>query len=316
MSFRITLVHQAKFPVVHYGGTERVVWWLAQGLFELGHQVQLVCSPGSTCPFAKSIGTQINEVPPSDIIHFFNTPEKEPNTPYIVTIEGNGKSQEVFLPNTVFVSENHANRHGATAYVYNGLNPDDYFYEHQKDFPLLFLAKASWNVKNVKGAIRIARQTQSELNILGGRRSWLPSWRGIYWRGMLGGKEKAVFISKAKGLLFPVLWNEPFGIAVTESLVSGTPVLATPFGSMKELIHPEVGKICTSYQEFYAGVRELGAFKPEICRDWALSKFHYRLMTQKYLEFYERILSGEKLNPQNPKSPDKIDEVPFFLPEF
>jgi len=314
MALQITLIHPAKFPVSKYGGTERVVWWLAQGLSELGHQVNLVCAPGSQCPYAK-VWSSTEPLPSTDITHHFNTPTEEPESPYLITIEGNGKPGEIFLPNTVFVSRNHAERHGATVFVYNGLNPNDYLYQAQKNNSLLFLAKASWSVKNVKGAVRIARQSSCELNILGGSRTWLPSWRKVHWRGMLGGEAKASFIARSKGLLFPVLWNEPFGIAVTESLVSGTPVLATPFGSMKELVNPEVGRLCASYQEFITAVKELGSFKPEVCRDWALSKFHYRLMAKKYIEFYEVILSGKKLNPKSPKSPDKIDKTPFLLPE-
>jgi len=188
------------------------------------------------------------------------------------------------------------------AFVYNGLDPDEYIYRKEKGSGLLFLAKASWKVKNVSGAICIARKSNQTLNILGGSRWWLPHWKGVHWRGMLGGLDKANYIAQADGLLFPVLWNEPFGIAVTEALVSGTPVLATPFGSLPELVHPEVGRVCNNYQEFIEAIPYLGNYSPKKCRDWALSQFHYLEMARKYVKYYEEVLSGGFLNPVKPKT--------------
>ncbi|NBX75415.1 MAG: glycosyltransferase [Proteobacteria bacterium] len=310
MAYSISLIHEARFPVQKYGGTERVVWWLAKGLSELGHQVNLICLPGSSCSFGRVYDLR-EPRPQADITHFFNTPSQEPDQPYLVTIEGNAKAGEVFLPNTVFVSHNHAQRNGSEVFVYNGLDPDEYFFSSEKSRELLFLAKASWAVKNVKGAIQIARRAGKKLNVVGGSRWWCPVWRGIHWRGMLGGTEKARWISRSEGLLFPVLWNEPFGIAVTEALVSGTPVLATPFGSLKELIDPQVGRICHNYGEFISAAKNLGEFKPKDCRDWALSRFHYREMAKSYLKKYETVLSGKKLNSVSPQAPKTIEKVPF-----
>ncbi|MFM8270479.1 MAG: glycosyltransferase [Pseudomonadota bacterium] len=310
MALTVSLIHEARFPVQKYGGTERVVWWLAKGLSELGHQVNLISLPGSICPFAQIFDLKARR-PPTDITHFFNTPLQEPDAPYVVTIEGNAKAGEIFLTNTVFVSENHARRHGSKAYVYNGLDPDDYIFKEKKNGELLFLAKASWVVKNVAGAIRISRRSGKNLNILGGSRWWCPSWRGVKWRGMLGGAEKADWVSSSEGLLFPVLWHEPFGIAVTEALISGTPVLATPFGSLPELVGPRVGRICRSYDEFVQSVKDLPAFKSKDCRDWALSKFHYLDMAKSYVKIYEAVLSGDKLNPTAPKAPSKLETLPF-----
>ena len=317
MSIRVSLIHNALFPIQKYGGTERVIWWLAKGLHELGHSVQLVCNPQSSCPFAEIISyadfAQGKSSLKSEIQHFFYSPPAEPKTPYVVTIEGNGQVGERFLPNTIFVSEDHARRHGAIAFVYNGLDPDDYIFnpEQATRSGLLFLAKASWSVKNVRGAIRIARLSNKHLNILGGSRWWLPQWRGVSWRGMLGGSEKSQWIAGAEALVFPVLWHEPFGIAVTEALVSGTPVLATPFGSLKELVPAQVGKLCSTYEDFIQQAANLSQFKPQDCRDWALSKFHYLKMTQSYLSLYDRVLNGHQLNPNPPVTQPSAQKVPF-----
>ena len=295
---KIALIHNAKFPVRGYGGTERVVWWLAKGLHERGVQVTLVCAPNSECPFATVVPytEHGNSKISADLLHFFNTPTEIPDRPHLVTIGGNGKVAENYSINTVFVSQNHAYRHGSSAFVYNGIDPDEYLFRKTRDRYLVFLAKASWAVKNVSGAIHIARAAHQELHILGGKRILFNRWRGVFWEGMVDGSTKAHWLSKTAGLLFPVIWHEPFGIAVVEALVSGAPVLGSSFGSLPELITSEVGKICFNEKEMVEAVASLGSFSPQVCRDWALSKFHYKIMADKYISYYEKILNGQTLN--------------------
>ena len=68
--------------------------------------------------------------------------------------------------------QRHATRHGATCYVYNGLDAEDYAsptLTRKKNY-LHFLGKAAWRVKNVRGAIRIAQRSKTPLRVLGGTR--------------------------------------------------------------------------------------------------------------------------------------------------
>lgn len=311
----VCLVHDTRLPVFQYGGTERILGWLAKGLTLAGNRVTLACQKGSQLAPFTFVGVDFSrpvlpQLPPADLYHFFASPKEPVSVPHVVTIHGNGQPGETFLPNTIFLSRNHAERHNATAFVYNGVDPGDSIYSEKKKGHLLFLAKASWRVKNVKGAIRIAKSAGLPLQILGGRH-WLSPWhrlQRIHWRGMVGGTLKASLVADSIGLLFPVLWHEPFGVAVIEALVSGTPVLATPFGSLPELVPPQVGRLCRSEAEFSAAVEELPRFSPAACRDWALQNFDYRVMTKRYLEKYQQVLAGEELNPTRPvtaRSPEE-----------
>ncbi len=298
---RVALIHNAKFPVAGYGGTERVVWWLAKGLNALGHQVILVCEPGSSCPFAqiKTIDFSLpveGQLPRADLYHYFNTPPCEPKSPYVVTIGGNGRFGETYLPNTAFVSHNQAARHGAQCYVHNGLDPDEYEFESTKSSFFLFLAKASWKVKNVQGAIQLTRAHGGELKIIGGSRPWLPHWRGVYWEGVLAGPRKAKIVAHARALLNPIQWNEPFGLAVIEAMVSGTPVIASRRGSMAEIVNSDTGRLCESKDEFLAAMGEITTLSPDRCRDRVLSLFHFKKMAESYTGLYEKVLSGKRLN--------------------
>ncbi len=280
--------------MVAYGGTERVVWWLAKGLAELGHDVAVECREGSRFPFARAVQNARPET--FEAVHYFNTPAAEPTFPYVVTIGGNGRVGETFLRNTIFVSRNHAERHGATHFVHNGIDPTESQFRARKDNYLVFLAKASWKVKNVSGAIRMAAKSRHTLRIVGGSRRWANPWGAARWEGMLGGEKKRGIVAGAKGLLFPVLWHEPFGIAVIEALASGTPVLASPFGSLPELVTSDVGKICASEDEFVQAVASLSHFDPTACRLRAETHFHYRGMAEKYLAHYKTVAGGAFLH--------------------
>jgi glycosyltransferase involved in cell wall biosynthesis len=318
---RLCLVHDTTLPVYRYGGAERALGWLAKGLREAGHEVLIACRRGSSFPGIPVVGIDFTkpiagQLPPAALYHLFFTPREKLSAPYVVTIQGNGKPGEEFARNTVFISRNHAERHGAQAYVHNGLDPAEYAFSEKKDKDLLFLAKASWSVKNVKGAIRLAKKKKRPLQILGGNHWLAPVHRrqGIHWRGMVGGEEKNTLVARSAGLLFPVLWHEPFGIAVIEALVSGTPALVSPFGSLPELVPDHVGRVCESEMEFLDAIDDLSEFSPRECRDWVLENFDYRGMTQKYEECYEKFLSGENLNATKPAA-KYSPEVGCVLPQ-
>ncbi len=321
---KVALVHNRKFPVTLYGGTERVIWWLAKGLTGLGIDVQLICQQGSHCPFAEVIPFDFSLNPETkikcvDLFHYFSTPDFVPQRPYVVTIEGNGKLSEIFLPNTVFVSRDHAQRHGAICFVYNGLDPDDYLYCESKEPYLIFLGKASWRVKNIAGAIRIARKSGRPLKVLGGSRLLFKNWRGISWQGWVGGETKKRLICSSSALLFPILWDEPFGIAIVEALVSGTPVLASNRGSIPELIGEGVGFICSSESDFLKGIERLDCLNPQHCRDWAVDRFHYLKMARSYLALYDLVLKGGSLNVAVPQTqqptcfPNRVKKPSSFI---
>jgi glycosyltransferase involved in cell wall biosynthesis len=306
----ITIVHNSKIPATGYGGIERVIWYLGLELTKMGHKVTFLVRDGSVCPFAKVLilnpGISVQKQIPkhTDFVHFHFQPEQEIQIPYLVTIHGNLPERTLFHPNTNFVSKNHALRYGANAFVYNGLDWDDYGEPdfHAKLNYVHFLGKAAWRVKNAKGAIEIASANKTEIKILGGTRLnikmgfrfTLTKWATFY--GMLGGVEKLGILRNSRALIFPVLWHEPFGLAIIESLFFGCPVLGTKYGSLPELITEELGILSNNQQELIDEFQNIGAFNPKICHDYAVDKFNSKIMAENYLSLYETILNGEKIN--------------------
>lgn len=314
---KILLAVDAAIPVEKYGGTERVVWYLAQALARKGHAIGIMARsltravdfPVYIWDSSKPIAVQI---PPGyDLIHFHFTPAEvqDVKIPYLITIHGNPDANFLFDLNSVFVSQNHAERYGAESFVYNGLDWSDYPEPDltRKRSYFHFLGKAAWRVKNVQGAIDLVlRMKHEQLYVLGGKRlnlkmgfRWTLSPR-IKFRGMVGGQEKADLINGSKGLVFPVLWPEPFGLAIIESLYYGCPVFGTPVGSLPELVQPGLGVLSTDDDVLLEAMKNAAVFNVEECHQFSRDKFNADRMAGDYLELYQKILDGVEINQRIP----------------
>jgi hypothetical protein len=317
-TMKILLVHKGQVPVFAYGGTERVLWDLAKGLVEMGHQPLLMVNPGSHCDFAEvleikpnqSLQAQVESVS-ADVIHFQFRPDFETLHPHIITEHGNTKHPTPLSLNTVFVSADHARRYGASAYVHNGLNWSDYGdvnWQRQRTH-LHFLGKGSWPVKNLRGAIDVARMAKQRLEVLGGNRLNLSRgfrftpWPSIRFNGMVGGREKIDLLNGSKGMIFPIRWHEPFGLAVIESLYFGCPVFASPFGALPEIVDQHCGYLSPKGGALAHALQEM-RFDPMQCHERARDVFNHRNMAEGYLSMYRRVMAGGSLNQKPPVLPE------------
>jgi glycosyltransferase involved in cell wall biosynthesis len=313
---RILIADTNTIPATMYGGTPRVIWYLGKELVKMGHHVEYLVYKGSHCDFAPIIPLDTKkplseQIPDSiDIVSFHFEPKDVIKKPYMITIHGNVKDYAELDINTVFVSKNHAKRHGSEAFVYNGMDWEDYGepdligtgdYFH-------FLGKAAWRVKNVKGAIDTIKLTKNEkLKVLGGKRFNIKmgvrftfSLRAEFY-GMVGGEEKNRLIRHSRGLVFPVRWNEPMGLAIIESLYFGCPVFGTPYGSLPEIVNKDVGFLTNKATVLAEAIENYRVFSRNACHEYARDDFNSRVMAKKYLGLFTRVLDGETLNPVPPK---------------
>lgn len=325
MKILIVLIN-SKIPALLYGGTERVMWYLGKELAGMGHQVSFLVKKGSVCDFAKIIdynpeipvGKQIPE--DVDIVHF-NDGVLDRSKPYVVTFHGN-KVQDPIDQNAIFVSRNHAERHSSNSFVYNGLDWSDYgslnISEPRTYFH--FLGNAAWRIKNVRGCISMIRHMPGErLCVLGGHRlNFKMGFRftltpppKVSFKGMVGGTKKVSFLQHSKGLLFPVLWDEPFGLAITESLYCGAPVFGTCHGSLPELVTKEVGFLSNEKATLVRHIMEDYHYSPRICHEYAGDCFNSRKMAEAYLEKYECVLNGRSLNETQPCALNSYEKYKF-----
>ena len=315
---KILLVNNGTLPVYSYGGTERVVWYLGKTLAKLGHKVSFLVDKGNGCDFATIIERNpnidiVDQISNEfDIVHFNYQPRniEKLRVPHLMTQHGNSGIDIPLHQNTVFVSKNHAERYNAEAFVYNGLDWDDYGIPslNVKRSYFHFLGKAAWSVKNVKGAIETVTKVKGEkIHILGGTRLNINMGFRFTWQprakffGMVGGKEKLTQLQHSKGLVFPVRWHEPFGLAIIESLYFGAPVFGTPYGSLPELVNEDLGFLSNSSTELSEAMKNHQDYNPKTCHDYVATHFNAEVMTKAYINFYEKVIQGKSLNSNTPQ---------------
>lgn len=113
----------------------------------------------------------------------------------------------------------------------------------------------------------------------------------VTYSGEIGGKQKLKFISEAKALLFPIQWDEPFGMSVIEALACGTPVIAMNRGAMPEIIeHGVTGFLANNEEEFAEYMKRIDEIDPQACRKAVEAKFSDDRMTARYIERYEEAI--------------------------
>lgn len=316
-------------PAVKYGGTERVIWGLGKALKRMGHRVTYLAGAGSRCDFAPVVIYDplrpVREQIPAgvDLVHLNRDMREEIDFPYVYTEHTNGSGSNPLPLNTIFISRDHAQRHGSETFVYNGLEWDEYGVpdKHAPRSYFHFLGNAAWRVKNVRGAIDVVRGMPDErLMVLGGTRlNFKMGFRltlspKIRFAGMVGGEEKLQLLGKSKGLVFPVRWHEPFGLAIVESLYFGAPAFATPYGSLPELVIPDVGFLSCSCSELRRATEAADGYSRQRCHEYARETFSSDRMAAGYAACYERVLNGETLNPEQPlqrKAPGEGKFLPW-----
>jgi glycosyltransferase involved in cell wall biosynthesis len=302
----IALYSHSRLPVRGYGGTQRVVVWLARGLAELGHQVTVLAPQGSRMPEARVVGLDPGEIrrPGFDLARFIpasvevlhsHAPVSVPaGVPHVFTLHGNRSAASASSANTIFLSADHARRHGGAAFVYNGVDPAEFLFRPGKAGYDLFLGRLH-RVKGYRWAVEGAKRAGKKLVVAGG---WRPSLRRtLRFVGSVDGERKAALLADAACLWMPALWDEPFGLTVVEAMMSGTPVLGTRRGALPEIVSPEVGALGNTLDELVQLRASIEERDPSACRSRAERWFRHTAMAQNYVRMYQHYLTTKTLPP-------------------
>ena len=302
-------------PVKYYGGVERVIVWLLEALQKMGHQNYLLAPEGTASPFAEVIRVKkvkkievespaLHDKLPldSDVLHYhYGYSYLDYKLPTLKTIHGYAWLDKQ-LDNTFnFLSDAHrrAYKQPDLPFVHNGLKPEEYLYREKKEDFLLFLSRADWTVKGLPLAIEVARRTGMKLIIAGNaHRKFVEGYAGFgylkrhfnkqcLYVGEVTDEIKSAYLAKAKALIFPTQWEEPFGLVAIEAMVSGTPVITTRHGAMPEIVVDEkTGFLCDDVEDMVNAVHRIQDISPTDCRRHVLDHFHYMRMAEDYIKLY------------------------------
>jgi glycosyltransferase involved in cell wall biosynthesis len=156
-------------------------------------------------------------------------------------------------------------------------------------------------------AIEIARLAGLPLRLAGRIEKTPEGWRyfaeriepqlgqEIQYLGEVGFAEKVELLARARALVFPVEWPEPFGLVVAEALACGTPVIASPRGGIPEIVRDGVeGFLADDVPALASAIARLDAIDPDACRSRIEKRFSPDVMAAGYQQAYEAIGQGAK----------------------
>jgi glycosyltransferase involved in cell wall biosynthesis len=169
---------------------------------------------------------------------------------------------------------------------------------------LLFVGRMSPD-KGAHRAVAVAMQTGLPLKIAGKCREpkeqeyfeefvapHLGPAHGIEYLGEVNHGEKVELLQDARATLFPISWEEPFGLVMIESMACGTPVIATRWGAVPEVIeHGRSGIIVEDYRLMALAIEEADRLDPLECRHYIEERFVPERMVDDYVRAYEAAIA-------------------------
>jgi glycosyltransferase involved in cell wall biosynthesis len=118
----------------------------------------------------------------------------------------------------------------------------------------------------------------------------------VEYVGEINEREKAAFLGGASALLFPIDWEEPFGLAMIEAMACGTPVIAYRAGSVPEVVdHGQSGYIVNCIDEAVRAVERLHALPRAAVRDRFEARFTADRMADDYLDIYRSLAARRRI---------------------
>lgn len=228
-------------------------------------------------------------------------------TPMLTTIHGFSSPKilpvyQKYNENTAYVSISDADRSPNLQYiqtVYHGIKLDLFEFRQQKEGYLLFFGRIHQD-KGAFEAIQIAKKLKMPLILAGiiqdkdyfNERVEPYLDDQVQYIGSVGPSQRSELLGKAKALLHPIHFQEPFGFSVVESMACGTPVVAFKKGSMPELItHGVNGFLVEHVDDAVDCMSQISQIQPKDCRKIVEDRFSHKRMVQAYINVYREILA-------------------------
>jgi len=315
-------------PPVGYGGIELMAYNLARELQLRGHQVCVIGQQGSKGPFevaavapeswSEQLGTRDHQSRESLFLYrayhlILLGASSGLDTPIVATLHGDlTEAEGDFLAavdrdvHLVAISRSQQSQVASVNWrrvVYNAVDPAEYqpvSKGDEKEDYLVQLARINPS-KAQHLSIEVARRLGLKL-VLAGKvdndateyfEKEIKPHIGdcVTWYENVVGAEKARLLAHARAMIFPIQWEEPFGLAMVESMVSGTPVIAMARGAASELVEPGVtGFLAEDLDGLVEAYSRVGEIDLERCVKRASERFGPGQMADGYQSVYERAI--------------------------
>jgi glycosyltransferase involved in cell wall biosynthesis len=117
----------------------------------------------------------------------------------------------------------------------------------------------------------------------------------VEYLGEVGGERRIALLSRARALVFPIQWPEPFGMVMIEAMACGTPTVAFGSGAVREVLEDGIsGYIVDGIDAAVAALARIDAIDRRRCRAAFEARFTSERMARDYLRVYEALLAGRE----------------------
>ncbi|MGH9415953.1 MAG: glycosyltransferase family 4 protein [Terriglobales bacterium] len=204
----------------------------------------------------------------------------------------------------VAISRNQARRERLPhlGVIHHGLRTERYRVAEGRREYLCFIGRIA-PIKGTHTAIEVARRAGLPLKIAGEIQPMYKDYweaaikphvdgRQVEYVGEVGLEEKNALLAGARALLFPIEWEEPFGLVMIEAMACGVPVLAFRRGSAPEVVKDGIsGWLCHSAADMADKAAELDITAAS-CRAYVVERFSVERMVEHYVSTYEALVGG------------------------
>lgn len=335
-------------PPKKYGGTERIISYLTEGLVKRRHKVTLF-APGTSKTKAKLVSVTkkglisqkiswhdwwwnsfnyslaFERASEFDIIHSHWTPlgmyfQRFVKTPVLHTFHNIPKKTDKRWPilthyqkdsKVVFISkkqrQNSPIRFKREWLVYNGIDISQFKFNEKPENYFIWIGRICED-KGTRTAVEVAKKIGIRLLLAG---QLQPEYKDYFEKEIkpyLGAKIKYIgelsqnqlssFYGKAQAFLYPIEWQEPFGLCIVEAQACGTPVIAFNRGSAKEVIkNRKTGLVVPFFDQkkrknikgLIGAVKKIDKIKRKDCRRWVEKKWTLEKMVGNYEKIYHKL---------------------------
>jgi glycosyltransferase involved in cell wall biosynthesis len=232
------------------------------------------------------------------VVHTLHGPWTEPMRRYCGLLHS--------LVHLVAISDSQRDANPDVTYagvVHNGVDLDHYPLVTAKDDFLVYIGRANPD-KGPSVAIEVARRAGLPLAMIVKKSE---PFERRYWEEIVAPmlndevevfeavshEQKTDLLGRARAMVFPIQWPEPFGLVMVEAMACGTPVVARAEGAAAELVEDGVtGYLCDTIDELVDAVGQAAECSPEACRRRVEERFSARTMVGGYERIFAAVTAG------------------------